>query len=80
MSAIEITSLELTPRRLICMIKNAARMSRGNRRHLLWSFVSDLTGHGGTISTEICRELAIDPNQTVGEFLKPRKQVPNERD
>lgn len=48
--------------RLRTLIKNAHRlMRRSYTNRPLWSMVADLTGHGSTISCEICRQAGFQP-------------------
>lgn len=50
--------------RLRLLIGNSHRLLRRKYRGSpLWALVSDLTGHGSTISAEICKQAEYDPNQ-----------------
>jgi len=54
-------------RRLAVLISNAHRLlGTKYRRSPLWALVSDLTGHGATISSEICTQAGYDPCQPCG--------------
>lgn len=61
--------------RLRCLIANARRLLRRQyRTSPLWALVSDLTGHGATVSGEICRQCGYDPMQLCGtKDLQPPK-------
>lgn len=58
--------------RLHTLICNAQRLlGKRYKKSPLWSLVSDLTGHGSTISTEICQQCGIDPGQPCdSKYLK----------
>jgi hypothetical protein len=58
-------------RRLECLIRNAHRLLRHRsqfRYSPLWSLVSEITGHGSTVSIEICKSVNLDPDQIMGRF------------
>lgn len=53
--------------RLACLIANCHRLLRHKyRQSPLWSMVADITGHGSTISCEICKQAGYDPHQSCG--------------
>ena len=63
----------LTPR-LRHIIRNAHKMGRPKRKgQPLWSFVSDLTSHGSTYATIICRFVGWEPNQDASIY--PPKDI-----
>jgi hypothetical protein len=60
------------------ILRNAHRLLRRTAYYRtgfvpLWSMVSDLTAHGSTYSTRICRELGWNPEANARELLPPRK-------
>lgn len=53
------------------MIVNAHALLRTKyRRRQLWVLVSDVTGYGSTLSSEICRGFGWDPNGPAMDVLK----------
>lgn len=61
------SSHAITGSRLRVLIINAHRLlGRKYRGSPLWSLVSDLTGHGCTVSTEICQSVNLAPCQPCG--------------
>lgn len=65
----ELTT-RLTPAKLIRSAVRLVRRQRSWRGQPLWSLVSELTAHGSTYSTEICRGLGFDPDHKIGEPLQ----------
>lgn len=59
-------------RHISALISNAHRLlGHHYRRTPLWALVSDLTGHGSTMSCRLCKEAGYDPCQPCGpEKLK----------
>lgn len=54
------------------MIVNAHALLRTKyRRRQLWVLVSDVTGYGSTMSSEICRGFGWDPNGLCGDSIRP---------
>lgn len=57
----------ITGNRLRVLIINAHRLlGQKYRGSPLWALVSDLTGHGCTVSCEICQNVNLDPCQPCG--------------
>jgi hypothetical protein len=55
----------IPPDRLACSIRNVASMVQHTqkwRRSVLWSVVGHWTGHGSTVSNELCRYAGLNPN------------------
>ncbi len=63
----------ISGQRLTTMISCAHRLLRSRYRGSpLWALVSDLTGHGSTISAEICQQAGYDPCQPCGSKMLKR--------
>ena len=59
--------------RLRGLFLNAGRLlERKYGKSPMWALVSDLTGHGCTMSIKLCNELGFDACATIGENLKAR--------
>jgi hypothetical protein len=54
------------------MLRNVHSLLQKNRKYARspnWALVSDVTGHGSTISAQICREIGWDPDARVSHAL-----------
>jgi len=52
--------------RLKCLISNLkSLLKRKYKGRPLWALVSDATGHGSTVSSEICIQCGFDPDETI---------------
>lgn len=53
------------------ILKSAHRqLRRKYKGRPLWSFVADMTGHGSTYSTQICKGLGWNPEQDAGSEIE----------
>lgn len=60
------------------VLKNAHRLFRRHpqfRGMPLWGFVSELTGHGSTVSSEICAEFGWNPDQPTAKAEMPYPNI-----
>lgn len=70
---------ELLKARSVFVLRNAHRIialdKRAYNRVPLWSFVSEITGHGSGYSTQICRDLGWEPLSAASNPLPAYESV-----
>lgn len=64
----------LAPERLLRAAHRLVRRKREYCGKPLWSFIGDMTGHGSTISMDICKDFGWNPHANVNADL-PRAAV-----
>ena len=66
----EISVIKILSDRIEIIMRNAHKGMRRKYKNIpLWSFVSELTGHGSTYSIKICKGLGWNPDQDASKPL-----------